>query len=154
VLELDTREVAEHDGGEMPAGAGPERGVIQFAGMRLGVVDQLLDRVKRRVRRHHQHVLRGRDQHEGSKSLTGSNSLLGCSVTLTASVCAPKCMVWPSGQAFAGGAAPILPPAPGRFSMTTFCPHASVSFCARMRPSVSMVPPPGNAMSMRTGRSG
>jgi len=31
----------------------------------------------------------------------------------------------------------MLPPAPGRFSMTTFCPHASVSFCAMMRPSVS-----------------
>jgi hypothetical protein len=68
-LELDAGEVAEHDGGEMAAGAGAERGVIQFPGMRLGVVDQLLDRMKRRIRRHHQHVLRGRDQHDGVEVL-------------------------------------------------------------------------------------
>jgi hypothetical protein len=59
-----------------------------------------------------------------------------------------------SGAAEATDFVPVAPPAPGRFSITTFWPQASVSFCARMRPSVSMVPPAGNAISNRTGRSG
>jgi hypothetical protein len=65
VLELDAGKVAEQDGGEMPAGAGAERGVVQFAGMRLGVVDQFLHRPERRVRRYQQDILRGGDQHDG-----------------------------------------------------------------------------------------
>src|SRR5262249_1609135 len=42
----------------------------------------------------------------------------------------------------------------GLFSTNTDWPQASPSFCATMRPSVSMVPPAANAMMMRTGRSG
>src|SRR5688572_28146484 len=38
--------------------------------------------------------------------------------------------------------APIVPPAPVRFSITTGCPQFSLIFCEMMRASVS-VPPPG-----------
>jgi hypothetical protein len=69
VLERDAGKFAEHDGGEVPAGAGAERGVVQFPGMRLGVIDQLLDRAKRRIRRHQQDVLGGGDQHDGIEVL-------------------------------------------------------------------------------------
>ena len=46
-----------------PRRAGPGGRVVQFAGPLLGVVDQLLHGLGRKIRRHHQHVLRGADQH-------------------------------------------------------------------------------------------
>ena len=64
MLELDAGEIAEQDCGEVPAGAGAERGVVQLAGMRLGVVDQVRHRAERGIRRHQQHILRGRNQHD------------------------------------------------------------------------------------------
>ncbi len=64
MLKLDAGKVAEHDRGEMSAGARAKRGIIEFSGMRLGVVDQFLDRAKWRIRRYEQDILGGRHQHD------------------------------------------------------------------------------------------
>src|SRR5438105_8809934 len=50
--------------------------------------------------------------------------------------------------------APMLPPAPGRLSITTGWAHASVSFLPISRPNVSATPPTGNGTTMRIGLSG
>src|SRR5438132_11670373 len=50
--------------------------------------------------------------------------------------------------------APMLPPAPGRLSITTGWPHDSVSFLPISRPNVSATPPTGNGTTMRIGLSG
>jgi hypothetical protein len=54
----------------------------------------------------------------------------------------------------ATNSAPIVPPAPGRFSTTTFCPSRPVSFSAAMRASVSALPPGANGATIFTGRAG
>ena len=41
VLQLDPGEIAEHGGGEMAAGAGAERGIVELARIGLGVVDEI-----------------------------------------------------------------------------------------------------------------
>jgi len=48
----------------------------------------------------------------------------------------------------------MLPPAPGRFSTTTACPHFSESFCPTMRASASEAPPGVWGTTMRTGLLG
>src|SRR6185503_18476088 len=48
----------------------------------------------------------------------------------------------------------MMPLAPGRESTTTCWPQDSVSFCPRMRASVSEVPPGENGMIMRIGLAG
>ena len=50
--------------------------------------------------------------------------------------------VWPSGAAFATAAAPVVPPAPGRFSTTIDWPSASESG-SRMRRAMKSVEAPG-----------
>ena len=54
----------EQHGREMRAGADADRGVVQLAGIGLGVVDHLLDRMERRLVRHHEDFQRGADQHD------------------------------------------------------------------------------------------
>src|SRR3712207_5979316 len=49
---------------------------------------------------------------------------------------------------------PMLPPAPGRFSITKLCPSLSLSRSAMMRVSTSVEPPAGSGTTMRTRRSG
>jgi hypothetical protein len=48
----------------------------------------------------------------------------------------------------------MFPPAPARFSTTTDCPHASVSFCARRRATTSVAPPAANGTIILTGFAG
>src|SRR3954452_13366362 len=48
----------------------------------------------------------------------------------------------------------MLPPAPGRFSITNGCPRSCSSFLARVRASTSLGPPGVNATIRVTGRVG
>src|SRR5262249_17212310 len=57
--------------------------------------------------------------------------------------------VWPSGSALATTSAPILPPAPGRFSTMTGWPRVLASSSPTARASTSTSPPAGNAAIMR-----
>ena len=66
---LHAGKVAEQRGREMTARADAERSIVQLARMRPGVVDQFLDGAERRVGRHHEDVLRGRDPHDGLEVL-------------------------------------------------------------------------------------
>ena len=45
--------------------------------------------------------------------------------------------VYPSGAALATDSAAIVPPPPGRVSISTCWPQASVSFCPKMRATMS-----------------
>jgi hypothetical protein len=70
----------------------------------------------------------------GAKSATGSYGSFASRLTLTAWVpTLPITRVWPSGADFATASAPMLPPAPVRFSTTTGWPQASVRRAPRMR---------------------
>ena len=62
-----------------------------------------------------------------------------------------KKSVYPSGAALAASAAPMLPPAPPRFSITTVWPHISPSFWPTIRAEMSVAPPGGNGTMSRTG---
>src|SRR5262249_14459380 len=62
--------------------------------------------------------------------------------------------VYPSLSARATASLPRVPPAPGRFSITTGWPSFSCSDCATMRPMMSAPPPGPNGTTMRTGRCG
>src|SRR3546814_4883736 len=61
----------------------------------------------------------------------------------------PSTIVYPSGAAFTAASTPILPPAPGLFSTTTFQPNSAVNFSATTRPNMS-VPPPGGRSEEHT----
>src|SRR5262245_32478654 len=73
---------------------------------------------------------------------------------LTASGSAPIRIVYPSGSDRATASAPILLPAPPRFSITTCWPQISDSFAATIRPTPSVPPPGGNGTTRRTTREG
>ncbi len=62
--------------------------------------------------------------------------------------------VYPSAALCATACEPIVPPAPGRFSTTTFCPNFSPSFCESARARMSVAPPAGKGTIMRTGLLG
>src|SRR5262245_3851127 len=47
-----------------------------------------------------------------------------------------------------------MPPAPPMFSTTNCCPRISLTRCAMMRPSTSVVPPAAKGTTMVTGRDG
>ena len=68
-LRLDAGEIGEHQRCQRGARAGTERARVQLSGMRPGIVDQVLDAAERRRRRHQQHVLRARHQHDGLEIL-------------------------------------------------------------------------------------
>src|SRR5580765_3095544 len=57
--------------------------------------------------------------------------------------------VYPSGGDLAARSEPIVPPAPGLFSTTTWVPSAALSLGARMREIVSAVPPGGKVAISR-----
>jgi hypothetical protein len=88
-----------------------------------------------------------------AKSRTGSYGRFF--VTAECAVNAPlmKRSVWPSGVALVTKFAPISPPAPGRFSTTTFCPSFSARRGASRRPTVSVLPPAANGETRRMGRT-
>ena len=58
------------------------------------------------------------------------------------------------GRVFAAAPAPILPLAPGRFSMTNCCPSASLRAAATARVRMSVLMPGGNGQITVTGRVG
>src|SRR3954462_14273214 len=60
--------------------------------------------------------------------------------------------VVPSGADFATASAPILPPAPVRFSTITGWPSCSDILAATIRPTVSTAPPAANGTTIRIGR--
>ena len=66
----------------------------------------------------------------------------------------PTSRVEPSFGALATAAAPMLPPAPARFSTTNGVPWVSCIFCAKMRANMSVVPPAVNGTTTVTVRGG
>src|SRR6266513_5396661 len=66
----------------------------------------------------------------------------------------PRSQVVPSGALFATSSAAILPPAPGRFSITTCRLQSSASFWPRARARISLGPPGVKPTTKRTGFSG
>src|SRR2546426_10053869 len=65
----------------------------------------------------------------------------------------PSSQVVPSGALRATSSAAILPPAPGRFSITTCWPQESASFWPRARARISLGPPGVKPTTKRTGLS-
>ncbi len=65
----------------------------------------------------------------------------------------PNRKVWPSGCARATSAAPVRPPAPPRFSVTTV-PSSVFIFSAHSRPTTSVAPPGENGTTSLMIRSG
>src|SRR4051812_621732 len=59
-------------------------------------------------------------------------------------------MVWPSGSALATTPAPMVPPAPGRFSITNDCPNCSERRCATVRAMMSVALPAVNGTMTET----
>src|SRR6266571_3090099 len=66
----------------------------------------------------------------------------------------PSSQVVPSGALRATSSAAILPPAPGRFSITTCWSQESASFWPRARARMSLGPPGVKPTTKRTGLSG
>ena len=62
--------------------------------------------------------------------------------------------VWPSLGALATASAPMVLPAPARFSTITRPPSRAESCSASSRASVSVGPPGAKGSTMRTGRAG
>src|SRR5262245_23578155 len=62
--------------------------------------------------------------------------------------------VYPSGGAAVAICKPTMLPAPARLSMITCCLNRGVSSAASKRPMMSVLPPGGQGMTIRTGRSG
>jgi len=62
--------------------------------------------------------------------------------------------VSPFGCALATTSAPSVPPAPGRFSITTVWPRISLSLGARTRVVMSVPPPVPKGTTIRIGRVG
>lgn len=91
----------------------------------------------------------------GAKSLTGSKPSLSYMLGLKMSEPLPTIpRVWPSGAALATRVAPILPPAPVKFSTTTGLASASESLSASRRAVTSGATPGENPTRMRTVCSG
>jgi hypothetical protein len=58
---------------------------------------------------------------------------------------------YPSGAALATALAPMMVPAPGRFSTTKLLPSRCSSFCPSRRASMSVLPAGVNGTTMVTG---
>ena len=65
----------------------------------------------------------------------------------------PNRKVWPSGCARATSDAPVTPPPPPRFSVTTV-PSTGFIFSAHSRPTTSVAPPGENGTMSLMTRSG
>src|SRR5262245_36265579 len=72
----------------------------------------------------------------------------------TAWPCEWTISVVPSGGDLATWLAPIVPPAPGRFSITTVWFHISLSFCPTVRARMSVALPAVNGTTIFTGLLG
>src|SRR5690606_11524150 len=90
----------------------------------------------------------------GSKLSIGSKGRRSYSQGLMAMIAtAPITRGWQSALAFAATPAPMLPPAPGRFS-TTITPRSSLTFSASMRATLSSGPPAAYGTMNSTVRLG
>src|ERR1700682_3774621 len=67
---------------------------------------------------------------------------------------AKRRMVWPSGALFATKSAPMVPPAPGRFSTNTCLPSAVERRGVSSRAGTSANPPGESGTTSRIGRDG
>jgi hypothetical protein len=65
-----------------------------------------------------------------------------------------KARVWLSGAALATRSTPMLPPAPPLLSITTTCPRFAALVLARMRATMSVLPPAGKGTARRIGGDG
>src|SRR5712672_7317 len=85
-----------------------------------------------------------------------SASYPGSGYRLTFTTIADEVMstVYPSDADFAAAAAPILPPAPARFSTTNCWPRVSLSFAPTILAMISTGPPGANGTMTRTGLFG
>jgi hypothetical protein len=90
----------------------------------------------------------------GAKSLSVSNGKFFLIAALIVKVDDTSSSVWPSGAAAATAAAPIVPPAPARFSITTGWPQASLSFLPTARATMSFDPPDANGTTRVMGFDG
>ena len=63
-------------------------------------------------------------------------------------------IVWPSAGALATASAPMLPPAPGLFSITTGWPSERAICSPSVRAMVSIAPAGGNGTTQRIARDG
>jgi hypothetical protein len=77
----------------------------------------------------------------GAKSVVTSNGTSLFSHLEIVAELSISSSVWPSGAALATDSVPTVPPAPVRFSTTTFCLSRSCSFSATSRPIASTPPP-------------
>ena len=66
----------------------------------------------------------------------------------------PRYSVYPSAGDFAARSAPMLPPPPATFSITTGCFSRSASTAATCRPTASVSPPGGYGTMILIGFSG
>ena len=154
MLEFYVGEIAEQHGGEMGAGPGPERAVVELAGVLPGGVDELLDGMKRRGQRHQQHVLRGADQNDGIEICDRIEIPARLERHVHREALRAEMQRIAVGRRFRRRRGPDIAAAARTVLDEDILSPGSVSFCARMRPSVSMVPPAGNAITMRTGSVG
>ena len=90
----------------------------------------------------------------GVKSLAKSTGKALNKLTLTAVALEMSSKVCPLGSALATISAATMPPAPGRFSITTGWPKPSAIFCATVRAVKSATPPAPNGTTMRKGLLG
>src|ERR1700704_456749 len=70
---------------------------------------------------------------------------------MTSVLVLPSSSVWPSGSDSATARAPIVPPAPGRLSMTTLCPRIALTRCPIRRARTSAGPPGAKPTTSRMG---
>ena len=118
--------------------------------MRLGVIDDVLDRMERRIRRHHQHILAGRHQNDRREifdriefAAWRDGHVRRDELAAEADrVAVRRGLRRRRGADIAAGAGTI-------FDENRLAPRVE-SLSVRMRPSVSMLPPGGNGMIRRT----
>src|SRR5712691_5010444 len=87
-----------------------------------------------------------------SRSVSYGRSLYVDGVTVYEEECTKS--VWPSGSDFATTAAPMVPPAPGRFSMTMGCPSWGESLSVTVRAMMSVPLPGVNGTTILIGFAG
>ena len=104
---------------------------------------------------HDQHVAGRSDDRDRPEVLSGSNGSflkrLGFTVNVVPSTI-PS--VYPSGAALATTSVPMLPPAPGRFSITNGCLRLSDSLSAMTRATMSDGEPAVDGTTSLIGRFG
>ena len=90
----------------------------------------------------------------GTRSFAGSNGSLRYKLGPMARPAGVSSTVVPSGADFATTSAPMLLPAPGRFSTMTGCAKPSLSLGEKARAIVSTAPPAANGTTMRSSLPG